>query len=327
MTKAVKATRKLSEFNFDYEGAAVALVGPSVGGAANGRTTLLTKSLKDISETEVEKASMVTVTLSITEYLRRFFDLWYEDAEVLARIMGMDTREEHVDGNMQSYDEYLDSKVAAVSIMKSLVLDKDELKIAKSVSELNPKDYLVILKSQEQFEKNFEVVSSEASLKKSSGLPAKGVTVSKETTSPAGKINKNQEDDTLSDFITKAAHEEAVTKAVEEAIAKALAPVQEELQKAKEQLEAVEVEKQEVVSKSRKEAVASVEKDAAKAEELFKSLESLAQEAFDVVIKSLKAKDEVVENSDLFVQKSRDSDVEIDEENGTAALLKAKYNK
>ena len=111
------------------------------------------------------------------------------------------------------------------------------------------------------------------------------------------------------------------------AIEKALAPVQEELKKAKEQLEVVEKAKKEAVVKARQEAIASVEKDAAKAEELFKSLEALPDEAFDTVIKALAAKDAVVEDSDLFVQKSKSSDVEVEEENGTAALLKAKFAK
>ena len=100
-----------------------------------------------------------------------------------------------------------------------------------------------------------------------------------------------------------------------------------ELQKALDQVEAFKAEKKEAVVKARQEAIASVEKDAAKAEELFKSLEALPDEAFDTVIKALAAKDAVVEDSDLFVQKSKSSDVEVEEENGTAALLKAKFAK
>lgn len=124
--------------------------------------------------------------------------------------------------------------------------------------------------------------------------------------------------------------QEEIKKAVEaaETILKAqVAEKEQALQKALEQVAAFQAEKQEAVAKARKDAIASVEKDEAKAEELFKSLESLAQEAFDVVIKSLKAKDAVVEDSDLFKQKSKDSDVDVEEENGTAALLKAKYTK
>ena len=124
--------------------------------------------------------------------------------------------------------------------------------------------------------------------------------------------------------------QEEIQKAVlaAETILKAqVAEKEVELQKALDQVEAFKAEKKEAVVKARQEAIASVEKDAAKAEELFKSLEALPDEAFDTVIKALAAKDAVVEDSDLFVQKSKSSDVEVEEENGTAALLKAKFAK
>ena len=124
--------------------------------------------------------------------------------------------------------------------------------------------------------------------------------------------------------------QEEIQKAVlaAETILKAqVAEKEVELQKALDQVEAFKAEKKEAVVKARQEAIASVEKDAAKAEELFKSLEALPDESFDTVIKALAAKDAVVEDSDLFVQKSKSSDVEVEEENGTAALLKAKFAK
>lgn len=124
--------------------------------------------------------------------------------------------------------------------------------------------------------------------------------------------------------------QEEIQKAVlaAETILKAqVAEKEVELQKALDQVEAFKAEKKEAVVKARQEAIAAVEKDAAKAEELFKSLEALPDEAFDTVIKALAAKDAVVEDSDLFVQKSKSSDVEVEEENGTAALLKAKFAK
>lgn len=321
------AKRKLSNFNFEAEGAHIALVHKDQGGPANGVDyALITKATKDISVKELEKATEVQVTMNIVDFLCKFFCLWYDDALVLAMAMGYDVGDagySFVEAAEQS-EAYLQDRVEAINIMKSVVVDVED--VHKAVASLSPRDYLAILKVQEVFEKNFDDAVEKAEvIKKSSGIPAKGVTAEKSALSPSVEINNKEEDSMSAEFISKAVHEETVTKAVEEAIEKALAPVQEELKKAKEQLEVVEKAKQEAVAKARKEAVASVEKDEAKAEELFKSLESLADEAFDVVIKSLKAKEEVVENSDLFVQKSKDSDVEIEEENGTAALLKAKY--
>lgn len=51
-----KAKKRLSKFNFEDEGAAVALVGKFQGGPANNVTTLITKSTSDISEEELNKA-------------------------------------------------------------------------------------------------------------------------------------------------------------------------------------------------------------------------------------------------------------------------------
>ncbi len=326
MIKTTKAKRKLSDFNFDYDGAAVALVGPSVGGAANGRTTLLTKSLDSVTDEDVIKASEVTVTLSIVDFLTKFFNLWYDDALVLALAMGYDVGDDGYSFTESSndYEEYLQERVDAISIMKSIVLDVDC--IEKAVGSLLPKDYLKVLKAQELFEQNFDsAVLKATEIKKSFGVPAEGVNAEKSVKSPPVEQDKTKEV-TMSDFITKALHEEAVTKAVDSAVEKAVAPLQVELQKAKEQLEAVQLEKQEAITKARKEAVALVEKDEVKAEELFKSLEPLAQEAFDIVIKSLQAKDSLVDNSDLFVQKSASGEeVEHEEVNGTLALLKAKH--
>lgn len=321
------AKRKLSNFNFEAEGAHIALVHKDQGGPANGVDyALITKATKDITVKDVEKASEVTVTLNIVDFLRKFFDLWYDDALVLAAVMGYDVSDVGYDYELAQADSWINKRIDAIEIMKSVTLDVDDIGVA--VSQLSPKDYASVLKVQEVFEKNFDAATSKVeAIKKSSGIPAKGVTVSKEAKTPSVETNNKLEDDKLSEFISKAAHEEQVTKAVEEAIAKAVAPVQEELQKAKEQIEVIEKAKKEAVVKARQEAIASVEKDAAKAEELFKSLEALPDEAFDTVIKALAAKDAVVEDSDLFVQKSKSSVVEVEEENGTAALLKAKFVK
>lgn len=322
------AKRRLSNFNFEKEGSHIALVHKEQGGAANGYNyALIQKSTSDIKEKDIEKAAEVTVTMTMVDFLCKFFGLWYEDAIVLAAIFGYQDIDEaySFQESADAYEEYLQERVDAVQIMKSLVLDKSLDEIKKSVGELSPKDYLSILKAQEQFEKNFESATQKvAEVKKSSAK--EGVTAEKSVTSPSVEISK-QEEDSMSEFISKAAYEEAVTKAVDEAVQKALAPVQEELQKAKEQLAEVEKAKKEVVEKSRKDAIAEVEKDAEKAEALFKASEALSDEAFEVIVKSLKAKEEKLEDSDLFVQKSKNTEVEKEEVNGTRAILEKKYQK
>ena len=125
--------------------------------------------------------------------------------------------------------------------------------------------------------------------------------------------------------------EQEIQKAVEaaEAVLKVqVAEKEEALQKALEKLAEFEKAQKEAVEKSRKDAIAAVEADVAKAEELFKSLEPLSEEAFASVIKALGEKNKQVEESDLFVQKSKQMEVEEPkEENATAVLLKQKYAK
>ncbi len=318
-----KATRKLSNFNFDYEGAAVALVSKDQGGAANGRTVLLYKSTNKISEEELTKASQVTVTMSITEYLRKFFGLWSEDAEVLAKVFGYDTEDdsEEVD-TVDWHDKYIQEKVDAVTIMKSLVIDKSQEEINKAVAELSPQDYLTILKSQEVFEKNFDKVQAE--VKKSSNKP-EGVTKSKGLTTPSVENNQNKEDKMSQDFISKFAMETAL----QEAITKALEPVQTELQKAKDEVATLKAEKQEVVNKARKEAIAKVEKDATAAEELFKSLEKLDEDAFNSVIKALDKKNGQLADSEIMKEVGDQGKTAVTDEivDRTAEILKQQFKK
>ena len=128
--------------------------------------------------------------------------------------------------------------------------------------------------------------------------------------------------------------EQEIKKAVEaaEKILKAqLQSKEEELLKAHEEIKTFKAEKEEVLAKSRKAAISDVEKDEAAAEELFKSLQALPEEAFDAVIKALKKKVEQVEQSDLLKEvgsKGREVTPEKPEGvNKTADLLKAQFQK
>lgn len=320
------AKRRLSNFNFETEGSHIALVHKDQGGPANGHDyALICKATKDLKESDVEKAAEVTVTMSMVDFLCKFYNLWYEDAIVLAAIFGYQDIEDAYSftESAEDYEKYLQEKVDAVQIMKSLVMDKELPEITKAVGELSAKDYLTVLKCQETFEKNYEqAVQKAASYKKASVENAEELAVEKSTKSPSVENNKNG--DTMSEFVTKAVHEAAVQEAVE----KAKGEFQVELQKALDKVAEYEKAQKEAVEKSRKEAIAAVEADKVKAEELFKSLESLSEEAFASVIKALGEKNKQVEESDLFVQKSKQMEVEEPkEENATAVLLKQKYAK
>lgn len=71
-----KAKRRLSGFDFSGDDAAVALVNSDQGGGANGYQTLITK------------ATDVTVSLSMAEFLTRFTDMWSSDAQMVSNLLG-----------------------------------------------------------------------------------------------------------------------------------------------------------------------------------------------------------------------------------------------
>lgn len=306
-----KATRKLSDISFEKEGSAVALVGPHQGGPANAWNTLITKSTVDISNEQVEKASMVQVEMTITEFLVRFFNLWYDDAEVLARVMGYDTDADSGD----SYEDWIDKRVEAITIMKSLVLDKEENQINKAVASLKPEELLAVLSTQKTFEQN---LSSK-----------EGVLALKGAFSPSVEISTNKGTE-MTEFVTKAVHEEAVSKAVEEAVAKAEAAKEEvikekqaELDKALELVKSFEAKEKESVVKGRKETLkqAGVAED--EVEALFKSTEAIDADSFALIVKSISAKIKAVEETDLFKENGVSGESSATSEDGVAALTKA----
>jgi hypothetical protein len=311
------AKRRLSDFNFEGEGSHVALVGKHQGGPANGVTTLLTKSTEDISQQQVDKATMVQVEMNIVDFLTTFFNLWYEDAVVLAKIMGMDTEEEPEEVS-DWWSNWIEERVDAVTIMKSVILDKSNEEVNKSIASLKPEELLSILEIQKEFEQN---LSSK-----------EGVTVSKGTTSPS--VENNNKGKQMSEFMTKAAHEDAVQKAVDAAVAKAvqekeqeLVAKQAELDSAQETLKALETEKKESVEKARKETLKQAGVADEELEDLFKSMEALSAEAFDKIVKAMAKEKKLVEESDLFKEQGVSGAAETVEQDGVEALTKSLQQK
>lgn len=309
-----KAKRRLTDIKFDHEGGHVALVGKHQGGPANGITTLVFKATNDIPDSLVEKATKVSVTMEFEDFLVKFFNMYYDDAEVLAKLLGMEKEEEPSD--MYDYQgahrEYINERVAAISIMKSVYAKQD---VKKALSDLSYKDSLAVLEAQELLEKAMSSVNSEGD----------NVSVKKaEMDSPS---TTNAEENM--EKIEKALHEELVTKAVKEAVdvVKAeMAAQAEVLKSAQEELEVFKAAQKEAVVKARKEALAGVLAEGA-VEDMFKATEGLSQEAFEVIVKSLAEKAAQLEQSELFKEtgvpgQSEQDPVKVD---GTAAILKAKY--
>lgn len=116
------------------------------------------------------------------------------------------------------------------------------------------------------------------------------------------------------------------------ALVEQVASLSTETAQAKEALQAAVAEKESLQAKAeeskalaRKDVIAKVESDAEKQASLFEATASLSDVAFDTVMSSMKAKDVLLEDSDLFTRKSSNSDLDQDQMDGTAAILKAKY--
>lgn len=308
MTEDVKAKRRLSDISFEKMGCHVALVGPSVGSAANGYTTLVLKSVDDIPEEIVEKATQVSVTMGFEEFLVRWFNMYYEDAEVLARVLGLG--KEIMPSDMYDYQgEYrkmIDERVNAISIMKDVYASED---VNKAFNALSYEDSLAIIETQEMLEK--AMLSVEGNVSVTKGAEA------------------HQQEDNEMEMIQKALHQELVQKAVQEAVdvVKAEMATQTEILKAaQEELSVFKAKELEAIVKARKAALASVLPED-KVEEMFKATQLLADDAFDVIVKSMAAQNKALEESDLFKEAGVPGDAEQDQsqKDGTAAILKAKY--
>lgn len=131
-----KAKRRIHSFNFKDEGCHVALVDK----AANLQEVLVMKA----------QEKEVTVTLSMREFLQKFFNMWSDEAAELAGILGYSTGYEN---QAVSVDEYINGKVEAVSLLKSEDTIPDTLpeSIAYKVLEL-----------QKQFEENISNTSKDS---------------------------------------------------------------------------------------------------------------------------------------------------------------------
>lgn len=150
-----KAKRKIHKFDFTNDGAHVAMV----DAAANKQTVLVMKGAKEaqlinpfeeINDVVIEKAlNQVTVELSFQEFLRKFFDMWWDDAELLTKLLGMQTEHEYwleQNNGEATHKDYLEERLEGFSIMKAL---ND-----KEINEIPVESYLNIVETQETFEKN-----------------------------------------------------------------------------------------------------------------------------------------------------------------------------
>lgn len=308
-----KKKRRLRDITFEKSGNHIALVGPCVGGPANNVETVLWKSkaTDDISEEEVkqllEKASEKSevekakwnseIRETLNELVREKYKesskdgwLYLEDFNATTLVVNRDNGLFTVSYSLSDDGEYVIGDDEQEVEIKRIYIEKGVAHLTEEAKEaLDEGVYSLLSKALDNPETNERVV--------------KHVSESLEK----AKIKMQEE----------------IQKAVDAAKAEAaaqLAAVQEELTKAKEIIAQVEAEKKAAVLKARQEAVAAFDKDGAEA--LVKATEALADEAFEVILKSLKAKQEQLEQSDLFKQTGTQGAEAPEEESPTVVAIR-----
>ncbi len=150
--RPIKAKRKLSDISFEKEGAHVALTSKAQSGPANGHDYALVLKANKFSEEFIEKMQQVRVTMELPDFLRKFFNMYGDDVEILASMMGYEKPEQELE-EMQSYEDYIQSKMEAFEILKSA---NEAESLSDVLSTLDETEYLAMLNDQERIEKAFE---------------------------------------------------------------------------------------------------------------------------------------------------------------------------
>lgn len=287
----VKAKKVLKNIDFSKENAHIALVGPAIGGPANGADyALVVKALDGVSPEFVQKMQQIKVTLETPDFLRKFFGLYYEDAEVLARLMGYVDEDDEDEVTGYSYENYIKEQLDKFEVVKSL---KQSNNIAEIFKALGQEEFLKLLTFQSKHEDS--VLALDRLVNKSTKVaPATEAVTST-------LVENNDVEANASEKLEKSMDQNEVkVEMVEKAQLDSLVV---ELQKAKETIDAFKAEKAEAVAKARKQALVDAVKDEAKADVLFKSLSQSSDEEFNQVVKTLGELSSVVEKSALFEEK------------------------
>ena len=305
-----KAKRKLKGFDFAKEGAAVALVGPSVGGPANGIPTLIAKA-NNFSPEFIQKMQQVQVTMELPDFLEKFFGIWGSDAEVLARLMGYVEPSDEEEEEDDWWENYIEEKLSAFTIIKSLHEAKN---LPEALAQLTEQDYLDVLNDQVLIEKALKEFDAKSN--------ASANSVEKPVEAPASKVNKSKKEKQM-------ATPEMVEKEKLTAIEKALNDQKVELEKALAQVKQYEDEKKEAIVKSKTDAVKAVVKDEKQAAVVVKAALALEDQAdFDALVEVFKSMNDLLEKSGLFQEQGVSAEAgEDNKESKLAQVIKSKYAK
>jgi len=302
-----KAKKKLTKFDFSGENAHVALVHREQGGGANMYKTLITK------------ATDVKLELSMEEFLRRFFDMWWDDAEFLAKLLGYEVESDKYESEPYEWKHPLEDKVTVMKKTKQSGLDsldvKDKEVLAEAVQKLSSFSNVTIKDLDKYVAKDAGGESPVSDIEKGN---------------VADNSLQDKQEKPMSEVIEKSAVEALIQKALEEQqaeIQKAVAEKEsriEELTKSLAQFEAekAEAKKAEYVAKAADFEVLGVEDKESFGVALMKMAE---QEELAGVMSVLEKAVQIAKGVEGLGEVGHDLEPEEEQISKTAELLKAKY--
>ena len=330
--KPVKAKRKLSELTFEHENAHVALVSKEQGHGANGHHYALVMKSSGFSQEAVQKMQQIQVTMDLPDFLQKFFSLYYDDAEVLARLMGY-VPEEVEDDDIYGSEAYYAERLESFTIMKSLNEAEDKL---KALSLLNETEYLALLNDQVKVEKAFAALDANKSNTAATVVESDNSTnasVEKYVEPFGSKVTKSKKENMT--LKTKQGDEptvEMVEKSALDSIQKALNDKDVELQKALADVAAFKEAQQEQIIKSKTAQITAVVTDANLQAVIVKAALALELEddftafvgALSSMQKTLKDTKDFVEKSTLFEEVGASTSTDALQESPVARILKSR---
>lgn len=330
--KPVKAKRKLSELTFEHENAHVALVSKEQGHGANGHHYALVMKSSGFSQEAVQKMQQIQVTMDLPDFLRKFFSLYYDESEVLARMMGYVPEEVEDDDNYGS-EAYYAKRLESFTIMKSLNEAEDKL---KALSLLNETEYLALLNDQVKVEKAFAALDANKSDTAATVVESDNSTnasVEKSVEPSGSKVTKSKKENMT--LKTKQGDEptvEMVEKSALDSIQKALNDKDVELQKALADVAAFKEAQQEQIIKSKTAQITAVVTDANLQAVIVKAALALELEddftafvgALSSMQKTLKDTKDFVEKSTLFEEVGASTSTDALQESPVARILKSR---
>jgi hypothetical protein len=338
MTTVRKTKRKLTNIDFSSETSHIALVTPEIGGPANGADYALVLKANKFSQEAIQKMQQVQVTLDLPDFLEKFFHLYGTDAQVLARMMGyVPEKEEPEEYNSDWYENYIQEKLDSFQILKSL---KDADSLPNVLSTLDENQYLSMLLDQQKIEKALEQVEankeSETVAKAAETDTSTHASVETKIEAPASKVtkSKDKEKQMIKPDTEVKTTVEMVEKSALESLQKSLDAQAVELQKALDTVKAFEVEKKEMVIKSKTAQFQAVIKDEKVLAPIVKAALALEnQEDFDSLLTAVSSLVQVadtskenLEKSALFTEQGATVSEETPvKESAVARVLKAKH--